>query len=319
MIVTCPQCETKFDIPDDKYRPGRKARCSNCGNVFPLPELDDAVSPEGSDAAFADPAAAASRTEDAPSFDAASFDAADAAFEDITDDDMTDDAPEGGMPSPPASVDDIVSPPAKKAAGTRPGKKKLVLLGGMCLVLALLVYGGIMVYTAVFAPPKVTDPARATDGSTVESLGGKTSSADQEKEAARLAAVRRLSLENVRQYTVTENEKTGPMVVVEGSVVNNFETPKDLILLEITLFDDKGNALIMREQYCGVTLSLLQLRTLPQAAIEGALVNQSVILSNNTDILPGSSVRFTSVFFDLPHSAYEFEVKIIDVQDPAKK
>ncbi|SBV94610.1 conserved hypothetical protein [uncultured delta proteobacterium] len=314
MIVTCPQCETKFDIPDDKYRPGRKARCSNCGNVFALPELDDAVSPEGAAAPAGMAAATPPRAEEA-----ASFDAADEAFADIADEELADDAPEGDIAAPPASVDDVVSPLAKKAAGNKISKKKLILLGGMCLVVALLAYGGIMVYSAVFAPPKGTDPVRATDGSTVESLGGKTRSADQEKEAARLAAVRRLSLENVRQYTVTENEKTGPMVVVEGAVVNNFETPKDLILLEITLYDAKGNALVMREQYCGVTLSLLQLRTLPQAAIEGALVNQSVILSNNTDILPGSSVRFTSVFFDLPHSAYEFEVKIIDVQDPAKK
>ncbi|MCC8194613.1 MAG: DUF3426 domain-containing protein, partial [Deltaproteobacteria bacterium] len=141
---------------------------------------------------------------------------------------------------------------------------------------------------------------------------------DPEKEAARLAAVRGLALENVRQYTVTENENTGPMVVVEGAVVNNFDAPKDLVLLEVTLFDNKGNALVLREQYCGVVLSLLQLRTLSKPAIESALTSQYMILTNNTDIPPGGRVPFTTVFFDLPNSAYEFEVKIVDAQDPAK-
>jgi predicted Zn finger-like uncharacterized protein len=324
MIVTCPQCRTKFDIPDDKYRPGRKARCSNCGKVFALPEPDDAVSPEegaalrepslphaaaGGEAASEGAAAGAPLPEDEASFDAAGGDLEEVGGE----------AREEDVPVPPASVDDVVPPPAEKAAAKKRGGKKLLLLFGIILVMALLGYGGMTVYTAVFAPPKRMDPARATDGAAVESLGGRTSGADQEKEAARLAADRRLSLENVRQYTVTDNEKTGPMMVVEGAVVNNFDTPKDLILLEITLYDSKGDALVLREQYCGVTLSLLQLRTLPQASIESALANQSVILANNTDILPGSSVPFTSVFFNLPRSAYEFEVKIVDVQDPAKK
>ncbi|MDR2076472.1 MAG: zinc-ribbon domain-containing protein [Desulfovibrio sp.] len=37
MIVTCPQCETSFSLPDELYRPGRKARCSQCSFVFRMP------------------------------------------------------------------------------------------------------------------------------------------------------------------------------------------------------------------------------------------------------------------------------------------
>ncbi len=39
MIIACPTCETSFALPDDLYRPGRKARCSNCGSVFPMPDF----------------------------------------------------------------------------------------------------------------------------------------------------------------------------------------------------------------------------------------------------------------------------------------
>lgn len=368
MIVTCPNCETKFEIPDDKYRPGRKARCSNCGHVFVLPEAE-VPAPVVAPAPPAPPAApAAAIPAAAPDIpisgtEISSFDAMlrdienslpeegspvdDTGFPPQKEDagtnakepvaaamDMEPKEPtavideEAAPPVPPvspASVDDIVPPPPAKGKRRIPipavsiNRKRLLLILGIALVVALLGYGGIMVFSALFSSPKTTDPARVTDGSVVESLGGRASQADLEKEAARQAAVRRLALENVRQYTVIDNENTGSMVVVEGSVINNFDTPKDLVLLEVTLFDKNGNALVLREQYCGITLTPLQLRTLSKAAIENALANQSSIIINNTDIPPGGSVAFATVFFDLPRGAYEFEVKIIDVQDPAPR
>lgn len=42
MLIVCPQCETTFSLPDELFKPGKKARCSQCGNVFamtaPAPE-----------------------------------------------------------------------------------------------------------------------------------------------------------------------------------------------------------------------------------------------------------------------------------------
>ena len=43
MIVQCPNCETKYNFPDDKIGPGgRKVKCSKCEEVFkvqpPAPE-----------------------------------------------------------------------------------------------------------------------------------------------------------------------------------------------------------------------------------------------------------------------------------------
>lgn len=39
MIIACPRCETSFSLPDALYKPGKKARCSQCGNVFPMPAM----------------------------------------------------------------------------------------------------------------------------------------------------------------------------------------------------------------------------------------------------------------------------------------
>ena len=36
MLIVCPRCDTTFTLPDELYKPGKKARCSNCGLVFPM-------------------------------------------------------------------------------------------------------------------------------------------------------------------------------------------------------------------------------------------------------------------------------------------
>lgn len=304
MIVTCPNCETKFEIPDEKYKPGRKARCSNCQFIFALPERNGAAETPA--------------PEIPPVFPAAGPAAMSPAGEETADTAACEDAP----PPPPASIEEVVLPPDPAPAPGKKGggKKRKILIGlGVALILLLLGYGGMMVYTALFSPPESTVAERGADGRLTRSPDGGTGAADPEKEAARRAAVSRLALENVRQYRVLDNDKTGPLVVIEGSVVNNFDAPKDLILLEITIYDAKGKPIIMREQYCGVTLSLLQLRTLSKSALEAALGNEVTILTNNTNVQPGMRVPFTTVFFDLPGSAYEFEVRIVDVQEPASK
>lgn len=46
MIIACPRCETSFSLPDELYRPGKKARCSQCGNVFPMPARESGAEEE---------------------------------------------------------------------------------------------------------------------------------------------------------------------------------------------------------------------------------------------------------------------------------
>lgn len=65
MIIACPRCETGFSLPDELYRPGKKARCSQCGNVFPLPApapgaMEEEFKPASGDIATPEPSASAS-------------------------------------------------------------------------------------------------------------------------------------------------------------------------------------------------------------------------------------------------------------------
>ncbi len=289
MIASCPSCETKFNVPDHAYVPGRKARCSNCGHVFALPELTDPFSASSPSS----PPPAPARTEPV----------------------RAESAPlSGNIPDTPASgepreetsfqePDDVVLAPAggkAPASGRWKNKSRVLILAGIFCVLVLLGYGGYKVFSS-FSKPAPTPDANAG------------------KEAAQQELVKHLALENVRQYVVANNEKAGRMVVVEGEVVNNFSVPKELILLEVTLYDDKGKPVAARQQYCGIVLSLFQLQILSKQELEDALKNQVEILTNNTNIQPKKKVPFITVFFNPPDTTYEFGVKIVDVKDPAPK
>ncbi|MCC8194362.1 MAG: zinc-ribbon domain-containing protein, partial [Deltaproteobacteria bacterium] len=154
MIVSCPSCETKFEIPDDKYRPGRKARCSNCGNVFALPDMDGPASP----VADVSVAREFSMPEDAPSIPEQSATEVPADGDAVPPDFASIDSDAGAgygsdagespaVPAPPASLDDVVAPvPPAKADEKRSGKRLLFVLGTI-LVVAILAYGAVMVYT----------------------------------------------------------------------------------------------------------------------------------------------------------------------------
>lgn len=262
MIVTCPSCETKFAIPDAVYAPGRKARCSNCTHVFPLPEL----APDPSPPVFSVP-------EPLESIDPPSDELPPYVDEVI------------GM-----SDEELELPPRPK------NKIKYVALA----LAALICLGGIG-YGGYF----LLKLWRSDDVSTAKS-----------PDAAQQELVKNLALANVRQYMITNNERIGRMAVVEGKVINNFTTPKELIRVEVTLYDNKGGVLAVRQQYSGVTLSLFQLQVLSKEELTKALDNRIEILTNNVNIQPGGEVPFMAVFFDPPQGALEFGVKIIDVKDP---
>lgn len=45
MIIECPNCQTKYNLPDEKLKPGKKLRCAKCTNSW-LFMNDEAQKPE---------------------------------------------------------------------------------------------------------------------------------------------------------------------------------------------------------------------------------------------------------------------------------
>lgn len=306
MIVECPQCGTRYNLPEDKISPdGSQVRCSKCEHVFDVyppspPESDDFADLErelagdldddfGEDTAGP---AANRRTSENVSLDTDGVPTLD-----DEEPDLDDDRADGSLGF------DLDDEP-KKGGGS---KKKLLLIA---LVVLLLVGGGAGLWFSGL----------------LDGLGGQTGGGTQAEQAEESStqplsneeAVRNIELSDVRQYYV-DNEKAGRILVIEGKAVNRFDTAKDLIKVEGTLFDAQGSALDSRQLLAGNTMSFFQLQILSRTEIEAALNSELGILSNNTNLAPGSSTPLMLVFFEPPENVAEFGLRVIEAKDPPEE
>lgn len=285
MILVCPRCDTNFSLPDELYKEGRKARCSQCGNVFHMPSLPAPDGPASEAAASQPPP----RTGEGP-------------------------AEKPGKAAPAGT-------PSQAGKGRRAGilqqgessKTSLAIFLAVCLIcLAGLGYGGYMLYKTLLAsPPAVVEtggPPAVSSGETPEEKAVREAQEARER-------VRHLALDDVSQFVI-DNENLGRLVVIQGRVVNNFTTPKELIWVEAKLFDREGKVLSSAKQIAGVSLSAFQLGVLNAREMTAALNNKVEVLLNNINIQPGGSTPFMVVFQGQPEGMYEYEVRPIDASDP---
>lgn len=237
MEVKCPNCSSRFNLPDAVAKPGAKLRCSVCKEIFRLGEAENTApqpSPKGFDLDF------------------------------------------GGN----FSLDEK---PEKN-------RRRPWLIAVMLLVLMGGAAGGWWYY--------------------LQHLRGAD---DIQPQASLEKKVQMLTMRNVRQYYV-KNEKIGQVFVVEGQVVNEFPTPKELIEVEAVIYDKDKKPLAAKNQLAGTTLSLFQLEVLGEKELESILNNNVELLTKNTNIQPGGSVPFMVLFYAPPPVA-EFGVRIVDVRD----
>jgi hypothetical protein len=127
------------------------------------------------------------------------------------------------------------------------------------------------------------------------------------------SGVESISLIDVRQYFVS-NDKVGQLFVIEGRAVNGFQTPRELIKLQASLYDGTGNVLENKHFLCGNTVSLFQLQVLTKEELEAALSSRVGVLTNNTNVQPGAEVPFMTVFPNPPANVQEFGVKVVEVK-----
>lgn len=267
MHVTCPNCSTKYNLPDEMFKPGAKARCTVCKHMFPL-----AGAPATKKAPLPEP--------------------------DVLNDSSLDDLL--GVDSKGFSLDAAPKKEKKK------GKGKL----GLVLIVLIVLLGGAGAGVYFFMPGLLGGGNQTSEAPKQPTPGG--------EEGVITDNIKNLALRNVRQY-YQPNEKVGQLFVVEGKVVNNFTVPKELVKVEVTLFDTNNITITSKQQYCGISVSLFQLQVLGQQELESALNNKIEILTNNTNIAPGQEVPFMVVFYNPPANVAEFGVKVIEAKDPPKK
>lgn len=246
MEVTCPNCSSRFNLPDTVAKPGAKLRCSVCKEIFALGETPSVK-------------AQAAQVGTKSNFD-------------------IDFGEELSMGSKIKSFK---------------GRKVAIIALLLCLLGGA---GGAWWYFSVHTATK-------QEAAPVISLEKK---------------VEMLTMRNVRQYYVN-NEKIGQVFVVEGKVVNEFPTIKELIEVEATLYGMDKKALVTKKQLAGTSLSLFQLQVLGEKELQTFLGNKIEILSNNTNVATGGEVPFMVLFYAPPQGVAEFGVRIIDVKDVATK
>lgn len=279
MIITCPHCTASFSVADEAYRPGRKARCSQCRHVFAMPALPGAAgSPVGG---------AAPMSSGAPAFSGS-----------------------GGPAQPAPQEADFAKAPAP--ADLAPKKKwkksglRYIVLGGVALAcIAGLAFGGLMLQDAY------------TEKKAIDTVKARREAREQEakKRKEQDAQVSSITLVNVRQ-TVVENKRIGPLVVIEGYARNDYDSPREFIEVEALLLDKAGKVLGRAKQAAGVSLMLTQLQVLSLDELGKALNNPVDILSKNVNILPGGQVPFLVVFSGVPEDLYSYEVRPIRAEIP---
>jgi predicted Zn finger-like uncharacterized protein len=301
MIVTCPECATKYNLPDDKISSaGSKVRCSKCKHVFTV--TPPPAGPENGDEALDDLLAGAAPEDAGGATEGFDDGGGENGTDDFGGEDFAEDDADSGLGDLGLNLDD--KPRKKKKKGSGKGKKLFFML----LVLFLLL-GGTGFALVHF---------KIIGLDTIPFLGGTENATEATADAGQKSPeddVRLILLENVRQYYVN-NEKAGQLFVIEGKAVNNFDTPKEFIKVQASLFNADGVSLASKEVVCGNVLSYFQLQILSRTELEANLANEMGVLNNNTNLDKGSDTPFMIIFFDPPADVAEFGVKVIEAKIP---
>lgn len=301
MKIECPKCQAKYQLDDSKIKSsGQKVRCAKCEVVF-------AVYPENSPR----PEEAVQREKPLQSIQNK-----EKKKEDIlpqTPPDESDFAQD--FETPPGGDDfaydasmvdkDFINTESRVQTET----KKKSKLGLFFVLLFLLVIGGGTVW---YGYPLIQDFFQKTIIKE-QALQSSDKPVDAPPPVINKELVDKIVLEDVRQYFV-ENEKMGQLFVVEGKVVNNFDSPRELIKLRASLYTDKGEAHEYKDFYAGNIITLFQLQILGKEELESGLNAKVGILSNNINIQPGKKVSFMTVFFNFPEDVREFGLEVIDAK-----
>lgn len=331
MIVACPKCSTKYNLPDEQFRPGAKARCTVCAEVFPLVKPGEPVEPAQTPAASSMAAGNQSNTggdlfsgaqSGSDVFASSGSETKEPEFSGGSFEDML------GAPASSSSDEDEEITGGSGAPGAEQGKmwgqvnpaptlpplpsKKEIPWGKIvtCLLLLFLIAGGVWFFWN-----------RKVQREVIES-----------RQAAHREKMKGFSVEIERQFTLTNDkigkvtgrapigapgsETAGKLYVVEGIVTNNFASPKASIKVAVSLLDAQGRVLATKEQFAGTTATPFQLSVMDEKDLEQYLNNPLTIMSNNSLVLPGGKVPFTVVFYRLFNKAASIQVSVIDASDP---
>ncbi len=108
-----------------------------------------------------------------------------------------------------------------------------------------------------------------------------------------------------------ENSKYKTVLVVKGFIINNRETPYSKIKLKTIIYNNRGEKLAEAITYPGNTFDKNEILNLTPEYVKK-------FIFNNIVLKPGKKLPFMAFFFNLPRSAYSFQVIIEDYEKVKK-
>ncbi|NLD35793.1 MAG: DUF3426 domain-containing protein [Desulfatiglans sp.] len=281
MIINCEKCASKFNLDENLIREsGSKVRCSVCRSVFTVyPQAAEEVDSDAEHEETVDLDSSLGFEEDSlpNETDPANDDDFDRVFEDAL------------------NEEEEIIEEEKPAAKTEPASlKRKTVRPGLILIILVIIFvvtlGALSVY--LFAPsllPEGADNGRKPD--------------------AEIEAVdegnRRLEITDFKWETFSA-EKSGPLFIIKGKVINKYPQPRSHILVRGSIEDDKKNPLVQKHAYAGNTFTEKELHKISIEEIDKKLNTKEGFNNSNINVAPMEAIPFMIIFNNLPDSMSEY-------------
>ena len=340
MIITCPECTTRFNVAEERIpQAGAKVRCARCKHIFmaqkpheeaPLETTEeDVFVADQESAAFdespPDPTIAEndsfSRPSDAVPTDPADFsdiettdsdfdydrfrelDADKVATEEFTFGNEEELAPPPAAETPSAAATDKSEQDEARELAPEPTKKRKSSTAPKNSAFSILIKAMLLIILAALigGGALIYFDGPEEINEKFRQMFGQVSENSTD--------IGQISLGTLDGKFLT-NEQTGEIFVIRGETINNFNQPRSAIQVKGILHDQHGRPLMQKTVFSGNPINDEELRSLPFEEIEQRMGNQFGKDLSNMKIDPRRSISFAIVFKDLPQNIAEFSVKV---------
>lgn len=296
MKVECPNCQSTFNLPDDKVGPdGARVRCGVCKHVFTA-ELPPSNDFPGFGDSGASPVWPVSGEEE---------------FQPVIDEKRADPYDSLSVSSKDFASIDFGSAPVTSGSS----RKKTIMLLAILIALFVVCVGGSAAYLFDFWPF-----AKKTVSTSVmeEALppGTQPGAAQTPPQAAAQNFLESIQFSHY-EHNPVDNEKIGNMLVISGKLVNNSPGTLGQIKIQADLLGADEKVMDSQVITAGPTLSLVDLKVLPLADLQARLNSIQDIMLHNGRVRPGDEVPFMVVFSKIPEGTKNFSLKIADYLEVA--
>ena len=278
MIVQCEQCDTKFQIADDKVGPdGAWMRCSKCQHVFhvepPQPEPEPEAAP---------PAGTKVDLAGGPDEDQAAADELDLGLD-----------------------EDLAA--ARKAKGGGVFRAVFWLLA-VLLVVILVGLGGLVAMDRLGMNPELVQRTRKIPG--VGDLLNQVGVGAPLEGEDRSSQIRDINLVDHRVY-IRSNAKAGRLLVIQGKVTSQRADKRSAVKVRGRLLDRDGSVVSEDTVFAGTAFDANELRELDPAEMKVRLSQAQGSKTGRYVLEPKGYLPFMILFVNPPGNVTEFTAEVV--------